>query len=127
VRTWIRYLWGLSAFAFGLGTIYWFITYEWTGAVLLWAMSLMPSIVAMWATRHGLARSGAEEDDPEADPGASAGTSVGSFPLTTGWPVVLVLGVVVVGAGLVYGLILLPAGVGLMGWAIFGLMRESRG
>ncbi len=31
------------------------------------------------------------------------------------------------GASLVYGLILLPIGIGVLGWAVLGLMRESKG
>jgi hypothetical protein len=41
--------------------------------------------------------------------------------------VFLVLGVIVTGASLVYGLLLLPVGMALVAWAIAGLARESRG
>lgn len=127
MKTALRYLWALSIFGLALGTFYYFLTYEWVGAVLLWFMGLMPLIVAAWATARGLAHEPLDGDDPDASPGAGAGKSLGSFPLASAWPVFIVLGVVVVGASLIYGLILLPAGVALMGWAVVGFMAESRG
>ena len=127
MRVALRYLWALSIFGLALGTFYYFLTDEWVGSVLLWFMGLMPLIVASWAAARGLAREPSASEDPEAQPGAGAGESLGSFPLASAWPVFIVLGVVVIGAALVYGLILLPAGLALMGWAVVGFMRESRG
>ena len=46
VRFALRYFALLSAFGLGLGTIYWFLTYELVGAVVLWCFGLMPLIVA---------------------------------------------------------------------------------
>ncbi len=126
MKTATKYLLILAVFAFGLGTLYWFLTYEVTGAVLLWALALLPLIVATYAVRHGAFSGARAEDDPDATPAGAAGTQVGSFPMGTAWPIFFVLGVVVTGAGLIYGLILVPAGVVLIGWAILGLMRESR-
>ena len=53
--------------------------------------------------------------------GIEAGESLGSFPTGTAWPLFLVLGVLVTGASLVYGLILAPVGAVLLVWAITGL------
>lgn len=127
MRTALRYLWALSIFGLGLGTVYYLLTDEWVGSVLLWFMGVMPLIVAAWATSRGMTHEPREGDDPDAEPSAGAGESLGSFPLASAWPVFIVLGVVLVGASLVYGLILLPAGVALMGWAVVGFMAESRG
>jgi hypothetical protein len=127
MRTATRYLWLLCAFGLGLGTLYWFLTYEATGAVLLWAFGLMPLIVATWVTRRGILGEQRAEDDPDAVPSMSSGDSVGSFPLMTAWPIFIVLGVILIGASLVYGLILLIPGLALFGYAAFGFVRESRG
>jgi cytochrome c oxidase subunit IV len=121
-----RYLWVLCGFAWVLAAIYWVVTYEWTGTVLLVSLGCMPLIVAAWSTRHRLRVPPAPEDDPDADTGAAAGTTVGSFPLASAWPVFTVLGVIVIGASLVYGLIIAPAGAALLIWSIVGFMRESR-
>ena len=122
----LRYFALLSAFGLGLGTIYWFLTYEVVGAVVLWCFGLMPLIVATWWWRQGTDPATEASDDPEASPSDAAGHAVGSFPLASGWPIFLVLGVIVTGASLVYGLILAPAGAALLLWAIVGLARESR-
>jgi cytochrome c oxidase subunit IV len=121
-----RYLWALCGFAWVLAAIYWAVTYEWTGTVLLVFLGFMPLIVAAWSTRHRLRVPPAPEDDPEADTGTAAGAAVGSFPLASAWPAFAVLGVIVVGASLVYGLIIAPAGAALLLWSILGFMRDSR-
>jgi Cytochrome c oxidase subunit IV len=118
----------LALFAFGAisGTIYWFVTYEPAGTILLWSFSLMPLIVAGYLVLHGGVRIRTPADDPEATPDRAAGQELGTFPAASTWPVVLVLGSITVGASLVYGLLLLPVGLGAMALAVLGLMRESR-
>ena len=123
----LRYLWAYAAFGLGLGTFYYVLTAEWVGSIALWFLGVMPLIVALWWTRQGPSAAVRASDDPGADPADSAGTSLGSFPTATAWPVFLVLGVFVTGASLVYGLLLLPVGAVMLVWAIVGLARESRG
>jgi hypothetical protein len=127
VRTAGWMMFALFAYGIVVGTIYWFVTYEPAGTVLLWSFSLMPVIVAGYLVRHGSVRAETLEDDPEATPEKAAGQELGTFPSASTWPVVLVLGSIAVGAGLVYGLLLLPVGLGVMLLAVLGLMRESRG
>jgi hypothetical protein len=117
VRIALRYLWVYSAFGLVLGSVYFVLTQEWVGAVALWFLGLM----------HGPSRAVHAADDPGGDPAASAGQSLGSFPTASAWPLFLVLGVILTGASLVYGLLLLPAGAALLVWSIVGLARESRG
>jgi Cytochrome c oxidase subunit IV len=127
MRIALRYLWVYSAFGLVLGSVYFALTQEWVGAVALWFLGLMPAIVGVWWIRHGPSRAVHAADDPDADPSSSAGESLGSFPMATAWPLFLVLGVIVTGASLVYGLLLLPVGAVLLVWSIVGLARESRG
>lgn len=127
MRIALRYLWVYSAFGLVLGSVYFALTQEWVGAVALWFLGLMPAIVGVWWIRHGPSRAVDAADDPDADPSSSAGESLGSFPMATAWPLFLVLGVIVTGASLVYGLLLLPVGAVLLVWSIVGLARESRG
>jgi hypothetical protein len=122
-----RFLVFLAVFAAALGLIYWFVTYEAVGAVLLLAFACMPAIVAFYAIRHGAMRDRRSEDDSEADPRTQAGEVLGPFPAETVWPVFLVLGTITIGASLIYGLILLPLGAVVFVWAIVGFTRESRG
>ena len=127
MRIALRYLWAYTAFGLVLGTVYYVRTEEWVGSVALWFLGLMPAIVGLWWIRHGPSPAVRESDDPDADPSSSAGRSLGSFPMGSAWPVFLVLGTVVTGASLVYGLLLLPVGAALIVWAIAGWARESRG
>ena len=126
MRTATKFLFGLWLFGLLLGTVYWFVTYEWTGAVLLWFFSLTPLIIAIFARRHGSMAVERPEDDPDAAVDAAPGEDLGVFPTATLWPVFLVLGVITTGAALVYGLIMLVVGIPLLAWAVLGLMRESR-
>ena len=118
----------LALFAFGAisGTIYWFVTYEPAGTFLLWSFSLMPLIVAGYLLLQGGVRARTMEDDPDASPDRAAGEELGTFPAASAWPLVLVLGSIAAAASLVYGLLLLPVGLGAMALAVLGLMRESR-
>jgi Cytochrome c oxidase subunit IV len=128
MRIALRYLWAYAAFGLGLGTVYYLLTEEWVGSTALWLLGLMPAIVGLWWIRAGSSPSVRASDDPEAEePASAAGQSLGWFPAATAWPVFLVLGVIVSGASLVYGLLLLPVGMALVAWAIAGLARESRG
>ena len=122
----MRYFWALSAFLVALGGVYWIRTSEVTGTVLLVVAGVMPLIVAAWATHAGSTRTSLPDDDHEATPADAAGQELGEFPEATGWPVFIVLGIVLTGAAIVYGLILLPAGLALLGWSLVGFVRESR-
>jgi hypothetical protein len=127
VRIGTRYLLALAVFGAVLATVYWFVTYEVVGAVLLASFAAMPTIVAAYVWRRRLLDVERPEDDAAGEAASAAGETLGPFPSATIWPPLLVLGVVVTGAALIYGLILLPAGLGLLVWAVVGLMRESRG
>lgn len=125
MKTWIAFFLGLGLFELVLGTVYWLVTNEVAGTVLFLAVGLTPLVIGGYALGHGYLRDPLPQDDPRADPADSAGVEVGGFSSGTGWPIVLVLGVIVFGASLVYGTILMPIGVALMGWAMLGLVRES--
>lgn len=127
MRTVFRLMVGLGVFGLTLGTVYWFVTYETTGSVLLWTFGMTPLIVAAWILRRlraGTASGSA--DDPAANRGDGAGEVVGSFPAASVWPLFLALALLALGAALVYGAILVPLGVLLVAFAVLGLMRESR-
>lgn len=128
MRTAIKFLGALAIFGFAVGIVYWFVSGERAGTVLLLSFGLMLLVVVAWMLRSGWAADGAAglQDDAEAAPRDDAGRVVGSFPAATAWPVFLVLGVLVTGAGLVYGVLLLPVGIAIAAAAVLGLMRESR-
>jgi Cytochrome c oxidase subunit IV len=128
VRTVVKFMGALGAFGVATGLIYWLTTGERAGTVLLVAFGLMPLIVIAWILTRAAAADAATRaaDDPDATPSDASGEVLGSFPTASLWPIFLVLGAVVAGAGLVYGLLLVPIGIGIGGVAVLGLMRESR-
>jgi hypothetical protein len=111
-----------------IGGVYWFITSEDAGTLLLLGTAVMLGLVAVYLARRGaLERAPAAlEDRPDGDVHAAAGTSVGSFPFASAWPIVLVGGLVLVALGILYTLILVPLGGVVAATAVVGLMRESR-
>jgi Ca2+/Na+ antiporter len=127
VRVATRYFVLLFLFASIAGIVYWFVTYEAVGTILLLAFACTPAIIVVYSIRHGSMSERRAEDDAEADPASEAGEVLGPFPAETVWPIFLVLGTIVTGASLVYGLILVPVGAALLVWAVLGFTRESRG
>lgn len=127
MKYWARWFEVLAAYGFVSGAVYWFLTGEWAGTFLFVGFGVVPAIVLAFTWRRGWFDQAPPRDDPDADPADSAGEDLGAFPHGSAWPVFLALGAIALGASIVYGLILLPIGVGLVGWAVLGLMRESRG
>ena len=127
MRVATRYFVLLFLFASVAGIVYWFVTYEAIGTVLLLGFACTPAIIVVYAIRHGSMSERPPEDNAEADPATEAGEVLGPFPAETVWPIFLVLGTIVTGASLVYGLILVPVGAALLIWAVLGFTRESRG
>ena len=129
MKTLTRTVLAITAFAIVVATAYWFVAVSTPeGRVLLILWAVMTATIAGYAIWHGALRDRepAPEDDPEATAARNAGRDVGSFPFSSAWPLVFVLGVVVTGAALIYGLLLLPVGVAVVSIAVLGLMRESR-
>jgi hypothetical protein len=127
VNAWARYFVAYGVYGLAIGTIYYLASDEWVGSTLLWLIGLAPLIVVAYAVRRRTFRPTPAEDQPDATPADAAGERVGEFQASSAWPVFLVLGVLATGAALVYGLLLLPLGVGVVAWSVVGLMRESRG
>ena len=125
MTAWARLFVAFGIFGVAVGTIYYLRTDEWVGSILLWLIGIAPLMVVAFAARRGMFRDTALQDDPDADPAGAAGEDLGTFPTSSAWPLVLVLGVVVTGAAVVYGLLLLPLGIAVVGVAAIGLVRES--
>ena len=118
----------VAAYLVAIAAVYWFVTSEDAGTLLLLGSAATLALVGVFLARRGaLGREPpAPEDDPAADVRAVAGTPIGSFPFSSSWPIVLVGGVVLLGLGVLYTAILLPLGAVIVATAVVGLMRESR-
>lgn len=113
-------------FSLGVGTVYWLLSHERAGAILLLFMFLAPLFIAgyLLLRARGLPL---PEDDAEGRPGDGAGEDVGRFHAASIWPIVTALGAGLAVLGLVYGRWLALAGGTVMAAAVVGFMRESRG
>lgn len=105
-------------------TVYWFVTYEEAGSVLLAlsvaALLFVGAYLAMLARRHGLR----PEDVPDPEPGAGIG-EIGYFPSSSIWPFVGGCGAVVLAVGLVFGVWLSLFGGMLVGASTLGYAVEA--
>ena len=121
---WFLALAGL--FGLVLGTVYWYVSHEHAGTVLLLLMGAAPMIIA-WFLWRRTRRRAYPEDDPDADYAAGAGDELGSFSTGSLWPFVMGIGVLIGLEGFIYGIWLLVGGLLLFASATVGLMQESRG
>jgi hypothetical protein len=126
MKTSIGY-WGyVCVFGFVVGAIYWFLTYEPAGTMLLIFMGLCGLVISGYLFIRGR-RLSLPEDDPDGSFEDEAGTPIGRFSTGSVWPVLMGLGIALGLQGFIYGRWLLVAGGVLFVWSTIGLMQESRG
>jgi hypothetical protein len=125
VRTESRFLLGAGAFAVVVGVVYWFISYEDAGFVLLTLMGFASALIGGYLLYKAHAQR-RPEDDPDADHARVAGEEVGRFSSQSIWPLVMGLGSVLALQGFIYGAWLVGFGLVLVVWATIGFMLESR-
>jgi hypothetical protein len=119
--------WGyVCVFGFAVGAIYWFLTYESAGTLMLLTMGLCGLVIASYLYLRAR-RPILPEDEPDGNFADAAGRSIGHFSAGSIWPIVMGLGIAIGIQGFIYGRWLLIAGALLFGWAAIGLMQESRG
>ncbi|MDP8936808.1 MAG: cytochrome c oxidase subunit 4 [Actinomycetota bacterium] len=115
---------GAGAFYAVTTALYWFVSYEHAGSVML-ALSVPAFVMVgvyllLQSRRTGLR----PEDRPDAsiDEGEE---EIGYFPSSSVWPLVLALGAVALANSLVFGLGLAALGVGLTVTAAVGYAAEA--
>ena len=125
MRTESRFLLGAGAFAVLVAIVYWFLSYEDAGFVMLGLMGIASAIIGGYLLYrgYGVRRS---EDDPDADYQQGAGEEVGRFSSGSIWPLVMGLGTVLALQGFIFGAWLVGFGLVLFAWAVVGFMLESR-
>lgn len=107
-----------------IAAVYWFLTYEEAGSVLLAlsfaALLFVGAYLAVLSRRHGLR----PEDVADPDPDAGLG-EVGYFPSSSIWPFLGGCGAAVLAVGLVFGVWLSVSGLMLVGLATLGYATEA--
>ena len=113
-------------FFFGLvAIVYWSLSYEDAGSVMLLGTFLLgsvPGFYYLWWARRMNPR---PADNPDATLEDGAGV-VGAFPGSSIWPFVLGLGCTFIGLALVFGAWTLAVGLFLAVSALVGVIFESR-
>jgi Cytochrome c oxidase subunit IV len=111
---------------FGLvSIIYWFLSYEDAGGIMLvgtFLLGCIPGGYYFWWSRRMPPR---PEDQPDASVEDGAGV-VGAFPGSSVWPFVLGAAAFFVAAALVFGAWTLAIGFFLAAVAVIGVVVESR-
>ncbi|MGH2674638.1 MAG: aa3-type cytochrome oxidase subunit IV [Actinomycetota bacterium] len=124
MRTGAKVFLGSAVFALVISTIYWFVTYEPAGTVLLVSMILAPGLMAAFAAAGSRGPGRPPEDRPDADPSAPDALVLGPVTPFSVWPALLGAVSLFLSAGLAYGVwLLLPAGAAFV-VALVGLARE---
>lgn len=117
---------GSAAFALVVGTIYWFVSYESAGALMLLTMAvgllLAAAYLALLRRRASLAA-----DQRDVRPSDARDEAVGVFASHSVWPAVLALGCAVGLTGLIYGWWLAVLGAAGVTAALVGLVRDDPG
>jgi uncharacterized membrane protein YccF (DUF307 family) len=127
VRSFGRVMLGTGVFGVAVGVVYWLLTYERAGSVLLVMYGVTALVISGYALLGARSRSVPElEDRPDAEVEDAAGRPVGAFHFASPWPVWVAVGSTLTAAGLAFGLYLVPVGVAVLVVAVLGLMRESR-
>ncbi|HKX19243.1 MAG TPA: cytochrome c oxidase subunit 4 [bacterium] len=120
-----RVLLGSAMFALVVGSLYWFLSYESAGSLMLLTMTAGLGIGAGYLS---LARRRAPmpADQKDVRPSDARGEDVGVFASHSAWPAVLALGCAVGLTGLIYGWWLVVVGAGGVTLALIGLFRDDR-
>ena len=125
MRTTRRFLLGAGTFSVVVAVVYWFLSYEDAGFMLLLFMGFAAAFLGGWFLLR-TRRLRPPEDDADAEHAEEAGAEVGRFSGGSLWPLVMGVAVAVGVQGFVYGAWLLGVGAVLFAWAAVGLMLESR-
>lgn len=116
---------GSAAFALAVGAIYWFVSYESAGTLMLLAMAagLVIASAYLLLLRR---RTSLHADQRDARPQDARGEPVGVFASHSAWPALLALGCAVGLTGLIYGPWLAVLGAAGVTVALVGLVRDDR-
>lgn len=117
----------VSSMTFGIvvALIYWFYAQEPIGTIMLGVMFMgflfLAGYVLVTEREADL-----ESDDPEASPNARAGETIGTFVVSSRWPPLLALSLLLVAAGIVAGTAVTVFGAVCFLLVLWGLVLESR-
>jgi hypothetical protein len=129
MRTEWKLFLGLGIFMLPLGIVYWVLTalyggLEIAGSLLLIIVALAFAFVGVYLLIQSKRLGGARPEDRDADPSEGAG-SVGSFPVSSVWPLIGAIGALMLAYGLIFGIYLAIPGLLIIVTTVIGFARES--
>ena len=116
---------GIAAFFAVITTVYWFMSYEDAGSVLLLTttgLGIIPGVWLIWISRKHAPRL-EDRDDASIEEGAGR---VGAFPESSVWPLGFAGGLCLGGLGLVFGWWMALPGLVLIPLSMIGAILEGR-
>ncbi|MBC5825987.1 MAG: cytochrome c oxidase subunit 4 [Candidatus Eremiobacteraeota bacterium] len=127
MKTGTRMFLSSAAFGAAIASIYWYVSHETVGTMLLALIGVALLFVAayIFLTVRGDRRQVAA-DAADAQPQDAAGEIIGPLPAESVWPIMLAIGVVLALDGLVYGVWLAVLGFIFATFSGVALFRESR-
>ncbi|HEU4480702.1 MAG TPA: cytochrome c oxidase subunit 4 [Actinomycetota bacterium] len=140
----LRFFLRTALYTGAIGIVYWFVSYEWAGTVMLAFLFgaalffvLVVGSTSRWAPRKG---NGGEprhgklslrsvigfEDEEPADSSGPLELQEDLFPTSSLWPLILATGATLLGLGLIFGPWLALPGLGIMTAAGLGWFTQLR-
>jgi Cytochrome c oxidase subunit IV len=133
MRTEAFFYLGIMVVFAAIGVVYWFVSYEDAGTVMLAGTALMGVFAGGYLYLQSRRYPPRLEDRPDATVAEGAG-DIDVFPSATYWPLALAFGAAMTASGLVFGIWLVLGGLvffvgGMIGWIAesrAGLERDTR-
>lgn len=115
---------GLGIFMLPLGVVYWFTSYEIAGSIMLIVVAIAFAFIGIYLWLQSRRMGGARPEDYDALPSDGAG-AVGTFPVSSIWPLIGAIAVTGIGYGLIFSMYLAIPSIFLLVATIIGFAREA--
>lgn len=136
----LRFFLRVAIYGVVITAVYWFVSYDWAGTVLLVASTLAVATVVAVAAAFARRALRGRPGSPLAtlgrwllltDPGGEAGeqplaTGLDPLPRSSSWPLLAAAAATLIALGLVFGPWLTLPGVALLAWTAWGWVTQLR-
>jgi uncharacterized membrane protein YfcA len=124
MRTEYKLFVALGIFMLPLGIIYWFVSYEIAGSIMLLIVAIAFAFIGVYLAIQSKRMAGFRPEDYDATQEEGVGV-VGSFPGSSIWPLISAIALTFIAFGLTFSSFLAIPGLGLLLATVIGMARES--